>query len=175
VCAASKLPRVWLLAHFDRQTGKSELEKEELGARQVRISRNIEGIPVFSSHAVLGFNSRGEIGFMEVHWPEIPGYVLAEAHRLEYKVKNGWRPPEQKEAVVESVEAGIIHSPAVGFLMDIYPAIRVIYAPVDSDSDKNPFSSLTGRARSYLLQESSTRHRSNQKNEGRSPQPSPCC
>ena len=32
---------------------------------------------------------------------------------------------------MESVDAGIIHSPAVGFLMDIYPAIRVIYAPID--------------------------------------------
>jgi hypothetical protein len=126
------------VAHFARETGKIEAEKEELGNRQVRISRNIEGVPVFSSHALLGFGKGGEIGFMEVHWPEIPAHVLAEAHRLEYKVKNGWRPPEQKEAVVESVEAGIIHSPAVGFLMDIYPAIRVIYAPVDKRAGQKP-------------------------------------
>jgi hypothetical protein len=126
------------VAHLDRETGRPEVEKEELGARQVRISRNLEGIPVFSSHALLGFSRRGEIGFMEVHWPEIPGYVLAEAHRLEYKVKNGWRPPERKEVVVESVEAGIIHSPAVGFLMDVYPAIRVIYKPVDKIFGQKP-------------------------------------
>ena len=29
---------------------------------------------------------------------------------------------------MESVEAGIIHSPAMGFVMDVYPAIRVIYS-----------------------------------------------
>ena len=40
-------------------------------------------------------------------------------------------PPEQPDATVEAIEAGIIHSPAAGFLIDIYPAIRVIYTPVD--------------------------------------------
>jgi hypothetical protein len=46
-------------------------------------------------------------------------------------VKGEWTPPEHPGATVESVEAGIIHSPAVGFLMDVYPTIRVIYAPID--------------------------------------------
>ena len=45
-------------------------------------------------------------------------------------MKDGWNPPERVNAVVESVEAGVIHSPAVGFAMDVRPAIRVIYTPI---------------------------------------------
>ena len=126
------------VAQVDPQTGKMRAEKEELGNRQVRIARSVEGIPVFSSHGVLSFTKGGDIGFMEVHWPEIPDYVVAEAHRLQYKVKNGWKAPPQKDAEVESIEAGIVHSPAVGFLMDVYPAIRVIYAPTDKRFGQKP-------------------------------------
>jgi hypothetical protein len=68
---------------------------------------------------------------MELHWPKIPKYVMTEAHRLKYKVEHGWQPSKQKGAIVELIEAGIVHSAALGFLMDIYPAIRVIYAPED--------------------------------------------
>ncbi len=141
---AAEMSRVMVLqeksqvGRFERESGRIEVEKEELGSRQVRVSRSIAGVPVFSSHAVLGFSKRGEIGFMEVHWPGVPDQVLTEAHRLQYKVKNGWKPSEQKEAVVESVEAGIIHSPAISFVMDIYPVIRVIYAPTNREIGQKP-------------------------------------
>jgi hypothetical protein len=68
---------------------------------------------------------------MQVHWPEISAEVVRQGHTLQETVKAGWRAPEQKGARVESTEVGIVHSPAVGFVMDIYPAIRVIYAPED--------------------------------------------
>jgi len=57
---------------------------------------------------------------------------------LAYRAEHNWRAPEQFEAVVEAIEAGVIHSPAIGFLMDIYPAIRVIYKPKDPRYGKKP-------------------------------------
>jgi hypothetical protein len=117
------------LAQFDSATGVIRLEDQQKGQRLVRFSRVIEGLPVFSSRVILGLTKDKQIGFMELHWPEIPKHIVTEAHRLKYKVEHGWRPPEQKGAIVESVQAGILHSAALGFLMDIYPVIRVIYMP----------------------------------------------
>lgn len=106
------------------------------GKKMANLTRQIKNIPVFSSHARIGLTRDKGIGFMEIHWPEIPSQVIGEAQRLQETVKGGWRPPEQKGAHVETVEAGIIHSPALGFVMDIYPAIRVIYAPEDKASGR---------------------------------------
>lgn len=114
---------------FDGKTGKFTTGEPTLGRRMARCSRNVEGIPVFSSKMIVGLTQDKTVGFMELHWPVIPEATIKEGHRLRYKVKNGWKAPEQKGATIESVEAGIIHSAAAGFLMDIYPAIRVIYAP----------------------------------------------
>jgi hypothetical protein len=104
------------------------MEEPQKGKRLVRIMRVIEGLPVFSSSATFGFTRDKNIGFMEFHWPEIPERVVTEAHRLKFKVQNGWSPPPQKGAKIESIEAGILHSSALGFLLDIYPSIRVIYS-----------------------------------------------
>lgn len=101
------------------------------GKKTANLTRQIKSIPVFSSHARIGLTSNKGIGFMELHWPEISPEVVSEAQRFQETVKAGWRAPEQKGARVESVEAGIIHSPALGFVMDIRAAIRVIYTPDD--------------------------------------------
>ena len=103
------------------------------GRKFTRISRQIDGFPVWSSNIVVGLNDRKLVGFMQLHWPEIPQHIVNEAHRLSYKTKHGWKPPEQPGATVESVEAGIIHSPAISFVMDIYPTIRVVYSPLDKN------------------------------------------
>lgn len=101
------------------------------GKRFVEVSRVVNDVPVFSSRALIGLKQDKSVGFLEVHWPQLSDTTLREARRLQDIVRKEWRPPPQKDAVVESVEAGIIHSPALGFVMDIYPAIRVIYAPED--------------------------------------------
>jgi hypothetical protein len=113
----------------DRTSGKVVREEPRSGRRLARCSRQVEGVPIFSSHLILGLTKHKTIGFMEVHWPEIPEATIEEARRLQYMVKHGWQPPERKGASIESVEAGVIHSAATGFLMDIYPAVRVVYAP----------------------------------------------
>lgn len=115
------------VARVDSSTGIIEPEEPQKGQQLARFTRQNEGLPVFSSNLSLGLTAKGEIGFMQLHWPKIPDVVLAEAHRLKYKLEHGWEPPEQKGAIPESAEAGIVHSAAPGFLMDIYAAIRVIY------------------------------------------------
>jgi hypothetical protein len=108
-------------------TGEPVIEDPERGKKLARISRQIDGIPVWSSSLLLGLTRDRRPGYMQLHWPEVPAHTVAEAQRLRHLVQSHWRPPEVEGAQVESVESGIIHSPAIGFMMDIYPAIRVIY------------------------------------------------
>ena len=115
-------------ARFDLHSGQAHPEPVVAGKRFVEMSRAVEGVPVWSSRLLVSFTKERGIGFLEAHWPEIPQAVLAEARRLAARVKEGFKPPERPHAKPIEVEAGIIHSPAAGFVMDIYPAIRVIYA-----------------------------------------------
>lgn len=101
------------------------------GKRYAQFSRAVNGVPVFSSRALIALTRDERLGFMELHWPRLPEVTVREAGRLSAVVGRDWRPPERKGARIESIEAGIVHSPALGFAMDIYPAIRVIYAPED--------------------------------------------
>lgn len=118
------------LAHLSRDTRKIELGTIQPGRRWANVSRQVDGVPVFSSRAVVELDGENQLRFMELHWPAIQMETLDEAKRLAYRVKAGWRPPEMEGATVESVQAGILHSPALGFIMDIYPAIRAIYKPL---------------------------------------------
>jgi hypothetical protein len=100
------------------------------GRRLIEMTRTVRSLPVFSSRALVGLTRDRRVGFLEAHWPEIPDMVLAEATRLQELVKTGWAPPQPYSGSrVESVEAGVIHSPAIAFVMDIYPAIRVVLVP----------------------------------------------
>jgi hypothetical protein len=116
---------------MDHMRGTVEMSEPRVGRKVARITRQVEGLPVWSSSMTLHLTGRRDIAFMELHWPEIPTWVIKEAHRLEYKLEEGWRPPEQLGVKVEAAQAGIIHSPAVSLVMDIFPAIRVIYTPED--------------------------------------------
>jgi hypothetical protein len=114
-------------AQVDARTGEARIEEARAGKAMLRVTRRIEGLPVWSSGVTLGLTKKGDIGFLEAHWPDISAAVLEEAKRLADRIKEGWRPPDRPGGKPESVEAGILHSPAAGFIMDIYPAIRVIY------------------------------------------------
>jgi hypothetical protein len=118
--------------------GERVLGEAKKGARLVLATRQIEGLAVFSSHVKMTLSNAGTIGFLEAHWPVIPQKVIDEAHALAAAVKSGWHAPERPYATVESIEAGIVHSPAVGTMMDVYPAIRVIYAPTDKHIGQKP-------------------------------------
>jgi hypothetical protein len=103
------------------------------GRRFVDATREIASVPVFSSRARVGLTRSGAVGSLEVHWPKIPEETVREAQRLQKLVRGQrFRAPEQRGAVVESVEAGILHSPAIGQVMDVVPVIRVIDAAPDA-------------------------------------------
>jgi hypothetical protein len=106
---------------------KFRLEEPQLLRKVARARRAMQEIPVWSSYAIAGLTRAGRVGHLEVHWPHISPSVLEEALLLTRVVESGFNPPAQAGARVERVEAGIIHSPAIGFFLDAVAAIRVVY------------------------------------------------
>ncbi len=128
-------------------------------AKEIRnflhVTRQVKEMPVWSSHCKMGLTAKRTIGFLELHWPIIPDAVIREAKRLAFKVSNGWKSPAIKAAEVESVEAGIIHTPAVGYFVDIHAAIRVIYKSLDPSIGRKPMYHLDRHAAPVLLRRTS--------------------
>src|SRR5579859_968879 len=119
------------VASVDREANRVEMEDVQEGKRLVRLTRQLESLPVWTSSMMLGLSRKGRVGYLQLHWPEIPAHLVHEGHRLAYQVEHKWAPPELPGSKVEAVEAGIIHSPAIGLLMDIYPVVRVIYGGLE--------------------------------------------
>lgn len=148
IASSEVLTENLLTARFDPTSRKYGPGDVRVGRRFVEMSRKVEGVPVFSSRAFIGITRSESIGFLEVHWPQISKATLREARRLQKKVRVGWQPPSRKGGSVESVEAGVIHSPALGFAMDVYPVIRVIYEPEDKTIGRKAVLYLDGNGRS---------------------------
>jgi hypothetical protein len=128
-------------------------------AREIRnflhVIRQVKGMPVWSSHLKMGLTVEGKIGFLELHWPIIPDAVTREAQRLTFKVRNGWKAPAITSAEVESVEVGIIHTPAVGYFFDIHAAVRVIYKSLHPNIGRKPMYHLDRHGEPVLLRRTS--------------------
>ena len=122
----------------DPKTGKMKMEPIEPGKKWVLASRQVEGLPVFSSRATIALSSNGEIGFLEVHWPEIPTKVIEDARRYRDMAGKNWHAPALKGTRVESVTVGVLHSPPAATALDFVPVIRVIYTPLDKRIGKKP-------------------------------------
>jgi hypothetical protein len=136
---------------LDHATAKLMMEEQRAGQRWATAAREVEGLPVYSSRALLGLGAEGETEYLELHWPSIPAETLAEAHRLQYRVREGWKAPAVLGAHMESAEAGIVHSPAVGFVMDVHPVIRVVYAPDEKKYGKKAVRYLDRNGRDVPL------------------------
>jgi hypothetical protein len=119
------------VGEVDLETGALRMEDVEEGKRLVVLRRRLRDLPVWSSNVVLGVRMDRRIGFLQLHWPEIPDQVVDRGGKLAAAVAGEWRAPERAGARVESVEAGILHSPAISLVMDVVAAIRVIYEPED--------------------------------------------
>ena len=63
-------------AEFDRQTGRVMMEDPRAGNRRLLLTRQVRKLPVWSSNVVLGLTKDGQIGFLQLHWPEIPDAVV---------------------------------------------------------------------------------------------------
>ena len=109
------------------KSGEVRVERPELLRKLARAERRATGMPVWSSHALVGLTQKGAVGYLEIHWPHVAPAVLAEAKALAAVVRAGFDPEDVRGAEVESVEAGVIHSPAIGFFMDVVPVIRCVY------------------------------------------------
>ena len=103
-----------------------------------RARREVSGIPVWPSYAMVGLTAKGAVGSLEIHWPELPPSIVKEALLLKQLVRRGFKPPEVKGGTPESVAAGIVHSTAIGFFMDIAAVIRVVYAVDERGMGRKP-------------------------------------
>jgi hypothetical protein len=145
------------------QAAQIDLDTQQVikveSARELRtflhVTRQVEGCSVWSSHLKLGLTAKRKIGFLELHWPIIPDAVIREAKRLAFMVCNEWKTPEIPAAEVESVEAGIIHTPAVGYFLDTHAAIRVIYRSLDTNIGRKPMYHLDRHSEPVLLRRTS--------------------
>jgi hypothetical protein len=117
---------------------ESRVQEPKLLRKFARARRAVKGIPVWSSYSCVGLNRKGAAGWLELHWPELPSAVTAEATLLQQLVKRGVEAPRLERAKVESMEAGILHSPAIAFFMDVVPAIRVVYANDEPPIGRKP-------------------------------------
>jgi hypothetical protein len=138
ISRASVLTEKLQTGRYDPTTKTYVRGEITFGKRFVEMGRSVEGIPVFSSRALIGLMRDRRVGSLEVHWPEIPQAVFVQARRYRDVVKEGWKPPDHKDAIVEAIDVGIIHSPALGFAMDMYPVIRIIYASKDGQMGRKP-------------------------------------
>src|SRR5262245_10234822 len=103
-----------------------------------RARRAVRGITIWSSYAMVGLTAKGDIGSLEVHWPEVSETIVKEAGVLQQLIKRGFKPPAVEGGRPESVEAGVIHSAAIGFFMDIAAVVRVVYAVNERNVGRKP-------------------------------------
>jgi len=120
------------------KSGEVRVERPELLRKLARAERRAAGVPVWSSHGVVGLTEKGAVGFLEIHWPHLLPAVLDEAKVLAGVVKAGFAPEDVRGAELESVEAGVIHSPAIGFFMDVVPVIRCVYRATETRLGTKP-------------------------------------
>jgi len=109
--------------------GEVRTEEPELLRKIAAAHRAIEELPVWASHGRVGLTADGRLGSLELHWPVIPPEVVKEASVLRQGLDRGFQAPEIPGARPRRMEAGILHSPAIAFFMDVTAAVRVVYEP----------------------------------------------
>jgi hypothetical protein len=129
---AGEIARLGVLSEWGSVAQRMSDQEFRVGDRTllrklVRAGRAVDGIPVWTSYVALGLTAKGEVGSLELHWPNLSPSLIKEAGVLAAMVKWGFETPQLAGASVESLEAGILHSPAIGFFMDLTAAIRVTY------------------------------------------------
>jgi hypothetical protein len=138
VASEAVLKEMTQIGRLDQETSRVLAEEPQEGKHIARLTRAIEGLPVWSSGMTLGLTSGRGVGYVQLHWPELSDRTLHEAHRLRYRIAHGWEAPPQPGAEIEEVQAGIIHSPAIAFIMDIQPVVRVVYRPAEGLRGQKP-------------------------------------
>lgn len=117
----------------ERVDGGMRVEEPTLLQKLAFARRALDGLAVWSSYTKVGLTADGRIGCVELHWPVIAAEISQEATVLQSILTQGFKPPEMEGARPTSTEAGILHSPAIGFMMDVTAAIRVVYEPLEPE------------------------------------------
>lgn len=130
-------------ASYDSETNRFDLEAPEDGIRYAEITRAVETFPVWHSKALVALDADGRPGFLHVHWPELSDEILGEAARFADAIKGDWIAPKVEAAHPVSSEAGILHSLAVGFVMEAVAAVRVIYTADNPRAGRKPLRYVT--------------------------------
>lgn len=125
-------------AEVDPTGGGPKFLPMRRGMRSLMITRQIDGIPVLSSRMMLDLDHAGRVAFMELNWPDISPDVIERARQLRKVASGRFEAPSMEGASVESIQASILHSPAVGFYNDATAAIRVIYRPDSKNVGQKP-------------------------------------
>jgi len=137
--AEAKILQQFISAGFtDPATRQARIETPQKDRQSLLMTRVVRGVPVWSSRLMLDLDRDGSIASLELSWPKIEPKVLEAAGSLQKIVNAGYKAPERPGSKVESVQAGILHSPAASFVDDQVAAIRVIYAPTDPRFSMKP-------------------------------------
>jgi len=110
----------------------------QLLRKLVHATRTVGNIPVWTSYVRLGLTAKGDVGMLELHWPHLTPSLIKEASLLKAMVKRGFKPPSLAGARLESLAAGVMHSPAIGFFMDLTAAVRATYIGEDPAIGRKP-------------------------------------
>lgn len=150
--SGAKLLQQFIQAGYSDPNGKgSHLEPVKKDRRTLLVTRSIRGIPVWNSRLIMDLDREGQIASLEISWPQISSSVLENAAGLQKSARANFKPPQQKFAKPEAVEAGILHSPAASFLDEQVAAIRVIYRSDDARIGKKAVAYLDAAGRAVAM------------------------
>ncbi|HXI86473.1 MAG TPA: hypothetical protein VNH64_03370 [Parvularculaceae bacterium] len=141
IADAKILQQYTQLAEIDA-SGRPNVQEPKADRRTLLMTRAAKGVPIWSSRFMLDLNRDGSVAALEIVWPQLSPEVMKEALEMQKVAAGDFRPPKIPYAKVESVEAGILHSPAASFVDDQTAAIRVIYQPTDPSVGKKAVSYL---------------------------------
>lgn len=139
--------------HYDRPTRTvGALSPVLNGHRYAVFRREIGRIPVFTSRAWVALMPDGSYGDVKIHWPVISRQALLVAGQYQAFIRAGrFNPPPHAGSRVISVTAGIVHSPANALVMDVRPAIRVVYSSNNRSLAKLPVAYVDANGRSIVM------------------------
>jgi hypothetical protein len=127
----------------DPKTHQMKTDGPKKDRRMLLMTRAIRGIPVWSSRLMLDVDQEGQIAAIEISWPKLSTKTIEGAIALQRAVgaeygRGSFKAAEKPGAKVESVQAGILHSPAAAFVDEQVAAIRIVYTPTDKRLSMKP-------------------------------------
>lgn len=153
---ASEIHEMQVLQQATQNAWRSSSGATKLGPvrkerRTLLVSRQIKELAIPSSRLLLNLDAKGNIAFLEVTWPDIAPATLETAQRLQAVAHNDFHAPSVDGAVVDRVQAVVLHSPAVAFYDDQLAALQVSYRAHSEKLGKKPVRYVDAEGRDLVL------------------------